>query len=145
VAHGLKGLHPVLQLPALKKSALGLEDAIRQGAPWQELARTLDRDLEEAQAGVSSSLQVFQAASGADSRGEAKPDPGSLAPQLRRLNQLLRRRSLEARREAEILNAGLEGEASWIRLKECLNRMDYGEAKQHLADLAQQLNLPLGD
>ena len=137
-AHSIKGLVGVIPLPGMREAALALEEALRNGAPWLDLALSLERALEVA-LGVLPARPSIYAPPVQEARS---PDPEELGPRLGDLDQKLRRKSLSARKDAEALRALMGENPHMLRLEDCMNRMDFVGARKVLADLAKTLGLP---
>ncbi|MBA4389772.1 MAG: hypothetical protein C0399_02410 [Syntrophus sp. (in: bacteria)] len=149
LVHNLKGVAGNLSARNVLAAALYLESAIHEGNKVH-IASGLDRlDAELAAAmGVITRLPLKE-------ENEAKvlspPDnvhlqPDMLASLLEELHLLLRKNSLDARKQLVILKKQLRGEERMVPLKgleEALSRMDFKQARKHLASIAGRLGVTL--
>ena len=138
-AHVLKGMSGVIPASGVRDAAVALEEAIRAGAPWQGLAKSLEIVLESAMG----TLPKLDPIAAMPAEGSADLDPERLGALLKELDRMLRRKSLSARKELEALRTMMGADPRVLRLEGCMVRLDFTGAQEFLAELAKDLGLPL--
>ena len=138
-AHSLKGMTLLAPAPGLREAALALEEGLRSGTSWSNLALGLEGLVERL-------LLALPTRASADVPGVAESpsyDRQALQGQFQEVLYRLRRKSLSAREGVAALGALLGPEERMRRLQGCMDRMDFKGAVAVLTELAQALNLSL--
>ncbi len=149
LAHTVKGVAGNLSATMVYNSALEIEAAIRQGD--KTFINEAIGKLEEGMRVVVET--VSRISSGEKAAGQPvtfKPtqvDVFKLTKDLTELDNLLRKNSLQARKQWATLKNTIGGSGTQPlaeQVQECINRLDFRSARDRLAALAQQLGVPLG-
>jgi PAS domain S-box-containing protein len=138
-AHSLKGIPLLVPAPGLREAALALEEGLRRGGKWSNLAITLEGLIERL-------LSALPTKAADEVPGVAEPpayDRQALQDQVQEILNRLRRKSLSARKSVEALAALLGSDERVRRLEGCMDRLDFTGAVAVLTELAQALHLSL--
>ncbi|HVN95109.1 MAG TPA: PAS domain S-box protein [Syntrophorhabdaceae bacterium] len=145
LVHSLKGVSGNLSADRVCAAARDLESAIKAGAD----ARIPD-SLEELERELSTVIEGLKDLSMGQVRQEAEESvrvrSENIAPVLREMDGLLSRNSLSARKGLAMLRQQLKGalfRPIMDKLEEDLNRMDFRDAAERLAAIAQMLHIRL--
>jgi len=135
-AHSLKGILGVVPVPSLREGARALDEAIRAGAPWLELAQSLVHSLEDTLRNLPTPVMPESTP-----KATKAVDPEVLTALLQDLQRLLARNSLSARKAMEALREMLGSDPRLMALEDCVNRMDFKGGLDSLAELRKALDL----
>jgi PAS domain S-box-containing protein len=138
-AHALKGLSVPGYAAGLHAAARTAEEAACGGEAWLEAAERLEEEVVSVHAAA---LQALVPA-GAAPAPAGPLDRDAVARALREVSVALRRRSLSAREQVEVLRALLGGDPRVMRLEQLVARVEYPRAAEVLHELATGLDLPL--
>jgi CheY-like chemotaxis protein/HPt (histidine-containing phosphotransfer) domain-containing protein len=148
LAHTVKGVAANLSMPEVFAAARDLEKAIQQN-DQDRIAAELDK-LGQALKPVIESITSLAAAEPLPAEPTVTPaqppiDATRLHPMLVELDNLLKRNSLSARKQFGLLKEQLNGtggelHASVEQLEACLGRLDFKQAREHLAAIAMLLD-----
>jgi two-component system, sensor histidine kinase and response regulator len=148
IVHTLKGAAGNLSATGVFREAVALEETIME-QNHASITSCMNR-LEEALKPVVKALSVLTLRKRPGSRPRSSGKQGTATPRLQailvKVHGLLKRNSLEARTESTVLRehlTGRESEEILEAFEDALSRMDFKDARQHLASLAGEIGVVL--
>jgi two-component system sensor histidine kinase/response regulator len=144
LAHTLKGAAATLEIGAVAEAAAQTEDALAAGN-LKDIEQLLDRLERAIRPALVASAALKTASAPTATTAAASGDYTASMPKITELRELLRRRSLRARKAFDLLEQalGMTPEATGLHpVKAALGRLDYDEALILLDRITAQNEMP---